>query len=393
MPNTVTEKSIARDRVVCLGYSLVFGMLGMGLLPGLIKPLEEVYGLTHTQMGGLLGTGAGLACIGAIVLGAVADRRGVRCVFSISMIAIAVSALIIWQVQIVALGIAALLFFQLAGASYSVMNGLVFALYGDVHARGLNIFHGLQGIGRLLAPLLIVLVTVLTGTWQTVLLLSSLVHLVFTFLFMGVREPQHPDGHESIVPHRMLQVFLDRRLLLGMVAFMFLSGCEITIITWLANFLEREADFLQSQALIALTIMMSGYTGIRLVLGFTRITVNHRFMVVALGLNVVAYVLLVSVVKHVAGVYIVCLFLGVSFGSFWPCMASLLFQKLRGGRGLLSGVFGLGSALGGVIFLSLVGWLGDCFSLRAALVTMPICAAVFVFIYCYFSMETARDIQ
>ena len=36
MPNRVTEKSLTRDRVVCLGYSLTFGMLSAGLLPGLI---------------------------------------------------------------------------------------------------------------------------------------------------------------------------------------------------------------------------------------------------------------------------------------------------------------------------------------------------------------------
>ena len=298
MPNTATEKNLARDRVVCLGYSLVFGMLGIGLLPGLIIPLEGVYGLTHTQMGKLLAAGAGLSCAAAIVLGTVADRRGVRSILSVSMAVIAVSALAIWQVEVVALGIAALLLFQLAGSSYSVVNGLVFALYGAADACGLNLFHGLQSIGRLFAPLLIVLVTILTGTWQKVFLISLLVHLWFVFLFLAVREPSHPEGQEPIPFRRMLQALVNRRLLLGMAAFTFLSGCEVTIITWLASFLEREAGFLQSQALIALTIMMSGYTGIRLVLGFAKIKVGSRFVAAALALNIVTYVLLVFVVKH-----------------------------------------------------------------------------------------------
>lgn len=393
MPDTVTEKNLARDRIVCLGYSVVYGMLGAGLLPGLIKPLEEHYGLTHTQMGMFLAIGGGLSCVALVVLGVIADRYRVRSVLSISMFVIAASAFVIWQVEIVAFGIAALLLFRLAGTIYLVVNGLVFALYGAQHKRGLNVFHGLQGVGRLLAPLLILVATIVTGTWQTVFLISLLVHLWFMFLFLNVREPPHPIGQELRPSLRTLQALVNRRLLLGMVAFMFIAGCEVTIVTWLANCLEREVHFLQSQALFALTIMMIGYTGVRLVLGFAKIKVVPLFMVGALLLNVAAYVLALFVVKNVVGVYIACLFLGLSFGSFWPCMASLLFQKLRGGRGLLSGIFGLGSVLGAIIFVSLVGWLGDYFSLRVALVTMPISATVFVSIYYYFSMETGRDAQ
>jgi fucose permease len=366
-------------------------MFGIGLFPGLIKPLEETYGLTHTQMGALLALGSGLTCIAGIVLGAIADRFGVRWILTLSMVATAVSALVIWRVEIAAVGIIALLLFQLASASYSVEGGLVFALYSDAPARGLNLFHGFQGMGRLLAPLLIVLVTILTGSWQTVFLISFLVHLGFAFLFPGIHEPPHPETQTPIPFNGILQALSKPRILLGMAIFMFLAGCQATMVTWLANYLEREAGFLQSQALLALTMMMVGYTGIRLFLGFTRVRVGPQFMSVALVLNIVTYVVLACVAEHVVVVYIVCLFLGLSMGAFWPCAASLLLQKLHGRRGLLSGVFQLGSALGAAISVSLVGWLGDSFSLRAALATTPVNAIIFVSIYCYISTKTDWD--
>jgi len=393
MADTARADVGRRDRMVCLVHSVGFGMLHVGLLPGLTKPLEQAYFLTHGQMGTLLAMGAGLSCAAAIVLGAVADRRGASPILSMSMVVIAASAFAIWQAKSTVGGIAALLIFHFAAGSYFVANGLVFALYGAGHAGGLNLFHGLQGIGRLLAPLVIVAATLVTGTWRTVFLMSFLVHLGLAFLYLNVHEPPHPEGQKPIAFSGILEALLNRRYIACLAVFVFVSGCEISMITWVANYLEREAGFVQAQALLGLTIMMSGYTGIRLVLGFTRIEVGIRFMAAALALNIASYVLLMFVVRHVLTAYAVCFLLGASFGPFWPCAASLLLRRLRGGRGLLSGVFGVGSALGAIISLSVVGWLGDCFSLRAALVVTPVSAAIFVAIYRALFLGTPGDVE
>ena len=43
--------STARQKAVCHSYYVVFGMLGIGMLPPLVKSIEEAFGFTHTQMG------------------------------------------------------------------------------------------------------------------------------------------------------------------------------------------------------------------------------------------------------------------------------------------------------------------------------------------------------
>ena len=47
------------------------------------------------------------------------------------------------------------------------------------------------------------------------------------------------------------------------------------------------------------------------------------------------------------------------------------------------GLITLGRALGSLVFLSLVGWLADRFSLRIIFLVAPVCTIVFVALYLY----------
>ena len=380
--------SKTRDITICHAYSFAFGVVGIGLVPGLVKPFEESYALSHTQMGTILAGAGALCTVCALFFGLAADRHGSRPLLLGCMSLLIVSAACLWWVQERWFAIAALLLFHAGHAGYAVVNSLTFVLYGARSAHGLNLLHCFQGIGRLLAPLLIAGVVALTGAWEYVFLISAVMHVLFLVSFYRMGE-WHVDASRNDAPAwKGLAALADRWILLGVAAFAFLAGCELTLMTWLADYLEREAGFAQSQALVGLTVMMVGYTAIRFVLGLVRLSVGPAFMLATLALLVGCCACL-AWARSPALVYSACGLMGLSFGCYWPQAASLLFERLPGGRGFLAGLFNMGSTLGMMVFLALVGYLADRSALSVIFLIAPTSGAAFVAVFIGFARRPA----
>lgn len=372
-----------RDITLCLLYYIVFGMLGAGIVPGIVKSFETTYNLSHTVMGTILGIGAVLAATGAVLSGILSDRFGSTRMLVVSMGIITLGALGLWLLQSTAGAIGALLVFAIGNAATGPINGLIVKLYGRTHSQGINLLHGLQGVGRLLSPLAVALCLQISTRWQTVFLLSAVAHITYGFLFFSIREPSGSQKGAL----RLKQLFSTLRnpyLLLGLIPFTFLSGCEKTLLTWTANYLETEGGFLRQQALLGLTFMMVGYTAVRLLVGVTKISVGPGFILGCLCLNI-GGVCSIILFRKIAIIYIFCMILGFSFGTFWPSTASLLFDRLHGGHGLLVGLFSLGGTIGSTISLTMTGVLADSFSLGVTLAVAPLCTVFFMMLYVYFS--------
>ena len=355
----------------------------MGLIPGLIRSFEETFVLSHTWMGAILATGAVLYSVLAIVFGLIADRRGYRFVLIVSTALIAVSAALLWQSPVKLIAVVALLIFYANYANESLINGLTFVLYGEKSAKGMNLLHGIHSGGRMLAPLLITLMIAVTGTWRTVFLVSMVVNLILLIPLSAMRKSPVPGSFEGTSLKESLLILRLPPVLLGVMAFVFLVGCEMTLIGWVANYLETETDLSREQALIGLTAMMAGFTGIRLVLGLIHFEFTPGLVLLALAVIGASYVGL-AVASNPLLIYGICFLLGVSLGPNWPMTANLLFRVLPGGRGLLSGLFFLGGMIGIMVFSGVTGVLGDMFSLRIALGIAPVSYAVFAAILIFF---------
>lgn len=142
-----------RDITVCLLSYVVFDMLGTGMIPGIVMSFETTHGLSHSLMGTFLGIASGCAGLSGTVSGILADRYGAPRMLAFSMGAISLGALGIAFVPVKWGAVAALLFFVSANATTVPVNGLIVKLFGSTGSRGINLLHGLQGVGRLLAPL------------------------------------------------------------------------------------------------------------------------------------------------------------------------------------------------------------------------------------------------
>ena len=378
-----------REIATCHGYGLATGLVGLGLIPGLISSFEETFALSHSWMGAILAAGAALFCVLAIVFGLIADHRGYRIVLIVSTALIAVCAAMLWQSPTRILAIAALLLFNACMGNYPLINSLVFSLYGEKSAKGMNLIHGIEGVGRLLAPLLIALMIALTQSWRSVFCVTMIVFLILLVPVSVIRKSAvaGPIGGTSL--KESLRILKVPQVLLGVLTFVFLTGCENMFINWIANYLETECSLSRRQGLLGLTVMMTGFTGVRLFLGLVHLEFTAGWVLGALAMVTACYGGL-ALASSPWLIYGICFVLGAAMGPSFPMTANLLLRVLPGGRGLLTGLFFLGGNVGVMVFVSLAGVLGDIFSLRVAFAVAPASYAIFAAILIFF-LKKKRD--
>ena len=378
-----------RYKSICHSYYLVFGMFGVGLMPALIKNVEEAFGFTHSRMGLWMGTSCVFFSMAALLGGALYDRWGGRVVMSWVLALSAVAAVCIAFAPVAGTFVAALLFFYFANGMGSFVNPLVSRFYQRDHqTRGISLLHAFQGLGRLLGPVAVWLCLLATGRWQSVFLVAAGAFAVWLVLaFVGFRDlPLHPP-----VPHPERKASAARRpdltLLLGLSGFVFCTGCEAVLITWIPNFLESEADFGKSQALLALTLLMAGMTATRLVLGLRRRVAGVRFIICSVAATV-ATLLCLTNASSALQLYPAAFLLGASIGGFWPYMVAAVFDYRRHQQGALTGMLMISGSVGAFLFLAAAGKTADVFSLGKALLIAPVLAIIYAAVYCAFRLAS-----
>ena len=370
------------SKAICHSYYLLFGLVGIGLLPPLVKSFEDGYGISHTTIGLVLGVGAVLLSLASLGVGVWYDRRGGRTVLSATMLLCAVSALGIYFTHSVVPFVVLLLSFHIANGLGAVVNPLVARLYAEERARGMNLLHAWQGVGRLLAPMLVAVCIALTGQWRSAFGVSAIIFgSWFPLVWFGLKEtPQAQSQQHHDTAFNTMALLRDRVVMLGVAGFFLLSGCEMSLMTWMANFLESETQFGKTEALTALTAMMLGYTAIRLLLGFRRSRVTSLHIALSAVVLAAAF-WLTTKVGDVHLLYSLAFLMGLCFGPYWPSLAAAIYDYAPSGHGTLTGLFGIGSTTGAFVFVSAVGVLGDIATLRYGLLLAPVCGILFAVAY------------
>jgi len=367
--------------------------VGSGLLPPLIKSFEDGYGISHTTMGIVLGVGAVVMSLTSLAAGAWYDRQGGRAPLSTTMAFCAASALGIYFTQTVVPFVVLLLAFHIGNGIGTVVNPLAAKLYAQERARGMSLLHAFQGVGRLLAPMLVAACIALSGQWRVAFVVSAILFGIwFPLVWFGlkdtsqhVRNPQEHDPSFDVVG-----VLRDRVVVLGTIGFFFLSGCELNLMTWLPNFLESETHFGKIDALTALTAMMIGFTIIRFVLGVRRLRVTSLHIVLSAIVLAAAFWLITNVGDRYL-LYSLAFLMGVCFGPYWPSLVAVIYDYAPWGHGTLTGVLNIAGTAGSFVFVSAVGVLGDIVGLRYGLLISPVCGILFATAYYGCEVLARRD--
>ena len=377
---------------MCHSYYVVIGMVGTGILAGLIKSFEDTYSLSHMQMGTLMSVGAILGAVASLVAGFLFDRYGARSVLLWAMALTAFSAFGILAASVTSIFVVALLSFRFSQGLGIVVNPLVGHLYYKERSRGMNLLHGFLGVGKLLAPMVVLMCIWVSGQWKLAFMISGILFgLEFLVFFFAMKDPaglHTPSSSESLTLHQVTRSLLDFRMLLGMMGFVFLIACETSIFIWIPNFLETEAGFPKATALFALSLIAAGYMSIRMFFGLGRGSMSRRFVLITIFLHLASFWLIINVHNNIV-LLVFSFLLGVSFGTYWPSLAAIIYDYAPSGtHGAVTSLFVIFSNLGAILSGLLVGWLGDIFSLRQALVLAPIGAIIYVIIYSIFFFLT-----
>jgi fucose permease len=377
-----------RYKSICHSYYLVFGMFGLGLMPALIKNVEETFGFTHARMGLWMGLSSICFSMAALLGGAFYDRWGAGMAMSGVLVLSAVAAVCIAFAPVAGAVVAALLFFNFANGMGSFVNPLVGRFYRRDHARGINLLHAFQGLGRLLGPVVVWLCLLVTGRWQSTFLVAAGAFTVWLVVaFVGFRDlslhhPVPPAPHpERKGPARRP----DLTLLLGLSGFIFYVGCEVVLIIWSPNFLESEAGFPKSQALLALTLLVAGMTATRLILGLIRRVARVKFVICSVAVSIAALLFLTNA-SSALWLQPAAFLLGASIGGLWPYLMAAVFDYRRHQQGSLTGMVMISGAAGAFLFLAVTGKMADAYGLGKALLIAPVLAVIYAAVYCAFCL-------
>ncbi len=335
-------------------------------------------------MGAILSASSLVMAAGSVLSGVWYDRAGPRWVLGAALAVTAAGALMVWGAASAAAFALALMLFHFGHGLGVPVNSLISQLYGSERGRGLILMHGFQALGRLGAPALLLVCFALSGGWRSAFLLSAILFGSWAALFVYSLQNFVVHAERSAAgggARAVLHYLADARLQTGLLGFVAASGVEGVLMTWLPTYLQTEGRASQTGALLALSAMLIGYSIIRLMLGTGRLTASARFI----GTSVVAFLaglaLVLSLPAQLYVLYPACVLLGAAVGAFWPALATRLYECFPNAQGIIGGLIVSASVLGGASTVTLVGWIGDAFSLQQALLIMPVCAVAYWWLY------------
>jgi MFS family permease len=380
----VSRDSLQSSRTFCHFYYLLFGMVGTGMLPALVRSFENDYELTHGHLGVIMGIGAAFQAVGALVGGRWSDVTGARPAFFAAMALCVASALGVAATWTVVGFIVAVTLFRFSNGLAQVVNPVVGRLYASDRAAGINLLHGFQGLGRIVSPLLVAGLLGFGGGWRICFGASAaLFGVCLPLAYRYLHDPRDREGDLSHAsqPKASVRDLLKRKALwLGAAGFVFSAGCTGVLVLWTPTLLETEAGLPRSWALASLTFMMAGFTLIRFAGRFVDPVLRNRFIVLS-PLALLGGSLLLTRAQTAPTALAVCLVLGFSFGAHWPSLAAAVYDRVPAHHGVLTGVFMTSSMVGSVAFSCVTGYLGDAYGLRRALLVAPVSSVVFAFCY------------
>ncbi len=362
----------------CLGmlmFGIVFTTIG-AILPSVI----EEFGVNKTSAGSLMLFMTFGMLLGSLIFGPIVDRYGYK------ILLIVCASFLIMGLE----GIAAARSFTLLrimafiiGFSGGVINGGTNALVADISQEGkganLSLLGAFFGIGAIGIPLL--LGSLLSQfTYQTIIAsvgLTVTLPLLF-FLFIKFPVPKQAQGFPL---RKGLGLLKEKTLLLFGIILFFQSGMEITVSGWAAVFMKEELRLEASNAALLLSFYWFGIMGTRLVLGQLLKSVSSaKTFIVSISVAFIGSVTLLlshSSLLTTTGLLLV----GAGFAGIYPIIlgyVGILFPHLSGTAFSIVLVMAL---IGGMIYPSVTGIIGDSCGLRTALILIPIslCCSVLIF--------------
>lgn len=214
------------------------------ITPILFIPMMELYGLSYTKLGILVGVNFITQVAVDILFSGVIDKYGYRRI-ALPAILCAVAGLVLFAATpllfadvYVGLVLATVIFAASGGLLEVMISPIVDALPSDDKGASMSLMHSFFAWGEVITIVLTTLYVFAFGGrhWQLIVLLWALVPLVDFFLFLRAPFPPTTPAEKRDKPKSML---LKPFFLIALLAIMFGASTELVMSQWSSAYMEK----------------------------------------------------------------------------------------------------------------------------------------------------------
>ncbi|MEX0779680.1 MAG: MFS transporter [Balneolales bacterium] len=371
----------------CLGM-LVYGTI-MSVLGAVLPSVITKFGLNKVDAGSLFLLMTLGILIGSLIFGPIVDRFGYKGILIGSTVIVFLGFFGISQAPSLLWIRTSLLVIGFAGG---MLNGGTNTIVSDIstgsRGSGLTYLGAFFGIGAFGVPFIL---GVSLDYFSYEVLIGGVGSLVLIpliyFIFLRFPAPKQVQGFP--VAEGLSLTKESTLLLFGLILFM-QSGLEITIGGWSAAFLIEELAFEERSAVLMLSIYWLGFLVARIIAGkLLQRYSSAAILKISIGtsfIGIILFFLAQDAILVVTGLFL----LGLGFAPVFPVILGYVgdtFAKLSGTA------FGLVLAMataGGMFYPYVTGILADLYSLRLALILIPISLVSIVFFIRLVHMKMAN---
>jgi fucose permease len=354
---------------LCCMIMFIFGM-SLVITSTLLTDISKDFNLNMAQSGLFFS----INFIGFIVFifagGILAEKYGRTRVLSFAMLGLALSLLIFGVSPYKGIAFAAAFFI---GGFGGIIESIASALIADINPGKTGYYINLVQIylcaGAVMGPVLGTAALSLGAGWRPSYYFLAVLSFLIFLMINGKKVNETPVA-EKIELNKLKETILDRKFLIVCICLAFYTGSEVGAWGWMTTFLKEGMGFsIGTTAVIVSTFWISMAVG-RVICGKLTQYFKPENIAAVLAFISALVVLLSGFAGSEAAVFIMTIALGMAFSSQYPFLVSI-GGRFRSSTTAFSIMVGSGG-VGVVIVPFIMGWIGDNFSIRAAMVSPAI---------------------
>lgn len=325
--------------ITVLGGGFISGIIPAGLLPANVLNIEQDYGLSHAQMGRIVGlcmilAGGSGGLIGGWLCGKIGALRNVM----LALVLGAASLGTIGLAHSLAATVSGLAGYFFAMGFMGSANALAAHMLSDRH-RGISLLHASNAAGKLAGPMLALLF--LYGAWR----MSFLAAAVLPVVLVAPALLAHGNGDRSIGRKPRDASRAGAAFWLAITGFALIAGSEIAVALWIPAFGQKVRGFSPPQANALLSLFLLGMVSGRLGAGALSKKIPPKLSIGLCGSMTVMAAAVVGFTSYLL-VAVSIMLLGLAFSAVWPSYFAHLSRAYPAHLGLMSGAAVLSTQIG-----------------------------------------------
>ena len=337
--------------------ALVVTALAFATRGSFVEAWAGEFGLTHTQVGWIVGTAFWGFTLAMVFGGPLVDIIGLGRIIAIAFFCHVVGIVL----TIVAGGfwtlfISTLLIGIANGSVEAACNPLITSMYTDEKTRRLNRFHAWFPTGIVIGGLVVYLFNNIgLSDWRYAMVIMLLPTLIYGFMFLNKKFPQTERVVAGFSYKDMLKACISPLFLFMAFCMILTAATELGTNQWIAALLSNVSD-----NPILLLVWISGIMALARQFGGTLVH-NVKSTIILLTSSILAFVGLI-LMGYVNGAVLVFVSAGIfalGIAFFWPTMLGFVSENIPQSGALGLAIMGGIGFLGGAIAQPVLGAIFD----------------------------------